>query len=242
LEQNQPFLAIISSLQQAELLLPTIILWRQSENRSPLSTDESGKPKSLLPPCYHAGEIVLENHELLTLTEIIPLAINRFLSFSSPEQRSVATSAAHLDSQKPDTTAPIGKKQGLLAEKLKERLGYLGVYYKRNPQRFLRNLSASEAQKLLAQLQILYQNIVFGYFLKDTSVNQEIDEFVNLAFFADLSVTRVVEIHMNLMDEFSKQLQLEGRSEEILLDYRLTLIDVIAHLCEMYRRSVPRES
>jgi circadian clock protein KaiA len=47
---------------------------------------------------------------------------------------------------------------------------------------------------------------------------------------------------MELMEEFSKQLKLEGRSEEILLDYRLTLIDVIAHLGEMYRRSIPRES
>jgi circadian clock protein KaiA len=44
-----------------------------------------------------------------------------------------------------------------------------------------------------------------------------------------------------LMAEFSDQLKLEGRSEEILLEYRLTLIDIIAHLCEMYRRSVPRE-
>ena len=44
------------------------------------------------------------------------------------------------------------------------------------------------------------------------------------------------------MDEFAIQLRLEGRSEEMLLDYRLTLIDTIAHLCEMYRRSIPRES
>ena len=46
---------------------------------------------------------------------------------------------------------------------------------------------------------------------------------------------------MELMEEFSNQLKLEGRSEDVLLDYRLTLIDIIAHLCEMYRRSVPRE-
>ncbi|MEO1622897.1 MAG: hypothetical protein AAFU53_17930, partial [Cyanobacteria bacterium J06632_3] len=26
-----------------------------------------------------------------------------------------------------------------------------------------------------------------------------------------------------------------------LADYRLTLIDVVAHLCEMYRRSIPRD-
>ncbi|HAA29524.1 MAG TPA: circadian clock protein KaiA, partial [Cyanobacteria bacterium UBA8553] len=55
-------------------------------------------------------------------------------------------------------------------------------------------------------------------------------------------VTQIVEIHMELMDDLSKQLKLEGRSDEILLDYRLTLIDVIAHLCEMYRRSIPRDS
>jgi circadian clock protein KaiA len=46
---------------------------------------------------------------------------------------------------------------------------------------------------------------------------------------------------MELMDALATQLKLEGRSEEILLDYRLTLIDIIAHLCEMYRRSIPRE-
>ena len=46
---------------------------------------------------------------------------------------------------------------------------------------------------------------------------------------------------MELMDEFAQQLKLEGRNEDILLDYRLALIDIVAHLCEMYRRSIPRE-
>jgi circadian clock protein KaiA len=54
-------------------------------------------------------------------------------------------------------------------------------------------------------------------------------------------VSQILEIHMELMDEFSQQLKLEGRSEEILLDYRLALIDILAHLGEMYRRSIPRE-
>ena len=56
-----------------------------------------------------------------------------------------------------------------------------------------------------------------------------------------MSVSQVLEIHMELMDRLAKKLKLEGRSEDILLDYRLTLIDAIAHLCEMYRRSIPRE-
>ena len=84
--------------------------------------------------------------------------------------------------------------------------------------------------------------IFLKYFSQDNSLNNIIDEFVNLCFFSDIPVTKIVEIHMDLMDEFAKQLKLEGRSEEILLDYRLTLIDTIAHLCEMYRRSIPRES
>ena len=83
-------------------------------------------------------------------------------------------------------------------------------------------------------------SIIRGGEIIYTDINQVIDQFVNKAFFADISVSRVLEIHMELMDEFSQQLKLEGRSEEILLDYRLTIIDILAHLGEMYRRSIPR--
>jgi len=115
------------------------------------------------------------------------------------------------------------------------------LYYKRNPQLFLRHLSRTEQQKLLANLKLEYRQIVLKYFSQEKNLNQKIDNFVDKAFFADISVSRIVEIHMELMEEFSKQLKLEGRSEDVLLDYRLTLIDVIAHLGEMYRRSLPRE-
>ena len=85
-----------------------------------------------------------------------------------------------------------------------------------------------------------YREIILNYFDDEPDINQAIDQFVNQAFFADISVSRVLEIHMELMDEFSQQLKLEGRSEEILLDYRLTIIDILAHLGEMYRRCIPR--
>ncbi|WP_429614829.1 hypothetical protein [Synechococcus elongatus] len=91
-------------------------------------------------------------------------------------------------------------------------------------------------------MQTSYREIVLSYFSPNSNLNQSLDNFVNMAFFADVPVTQVVEIHMELMDEFAKKLRVEGRSEDILLDYRLTLIDVIAHLCEMYRRSIPRET
>jgi circadian clock protein KaiA len=44
---------------------------------------------------------------------------------------------------------------------------------------------------------------------------------------------------MDLMDDFAHQLKIEGRNDDILLDYRLPLIDIISHLCEIYRRSIP---
>ncbi|CCH68311.1 Circadian clock protein KaiA [Richelia intracellularis HH01] len=45
---------------------------------------------------------------------------------------------------------------------------------------------------------------------------------------------------MEIMDEFSTQLKLEGRDNETLIDYRLTLVDILAHLCEIYRSSMNR--
>jgi len=179
-------------------------------------------------PIARSGEIVAS----------IDRAIAQFLKLSTPvpvdDQSANVGATAQLTAQ-----SLLQRQQRRLAEKLRERLGYLGVYYKRNSQNFLRNLSPAEKLKFLEQLKLSYRQIVLSYFSEDNAVNNQIDEFVNLAFFADVPVTQVVEIHMELMDEFAKQLKLEGRSEEILLDYRLTLIDAIAHLCEMYRRSIP---
>ncbi|MBW4619783.1 MAG: circadian clock protein KaiA [Cyanosarcina radialis HA8281-LM2] len=129
-----------------------------------------------------------------------------------------------------------------LTEKLKARLGYLGVYYKRDPQDFFRNLSSSEQKSLLEKIKLEYRQIILDYFANNENINQQIDNLVNKLFFTDIAVSQLVEIHMELMDEFAKHLKVEGRSEEILVDYRLTLIDTMAHLCEMYRRSIPRDS
>jgi circadian clock protein KaiA len=129
-----------------------------------------------------------------------------------------------------------------LTEKLKARLGYLGVYYKRDPQYFFRNLSNTEQKSLLEKIKLEYRQIILNYFANNENINQQIDNLVNKLFFTDIAVSQLVEIHMELMDEFAKHLKVEGRSEEILVDYRLTLIDTMAHLCEMYRRSIPRDS
>ena len=46
---------------------------------------------------------------------------------------------------------------------------------------------------------------------------------------------KVVEMHMQLIDGLARELKIQGLDTEYLKDYRLTLIDVIAHLGEMYR-------
>jgi len=130
-----------------------------------------------------------------------------------------------------------------LATKLQERLGYLGVFYKRSPDQFLRNLPPQQKEQQIKQLSDIYRSIVLSYFSKpNADVNSKIDEFTSLAFLADVSMSELLEIHLKLMDDFSKQLKIEGRSDDILADYRITLIDVIAHLCEMYRRSIAKEN
>ena len=190
---------------------------------------------------YHTAEVWLPPEQIAELPAHIELAITQFIHLSATGRSHASATPADVEKDLAAQKFSLTSQQ-TLTKKLKERLGYLGVYYKRNPQNFFRHLSAEEKQELLTQLKTGYREIVLCYFVNDGSLNQRIDDFVNTLFFSDIAVSQVVEIHMELMDEFSKQLKLEGRSEEILLDYRLTLIDTIAHLCEMYRRSIPRES
>ena len=195
------------------------------------------------PAVYHPAEVWLNGDRILDqgIPEI-EVALTRFLQLPiSPVAAPAPKTSTDLENHPGTLERPLTEQQHRLADKLKARLGYLGVYYKRDAKNFLRHLPQSEQHKLLDSLKQEYREIVLVYFSQDESVNQKIDDFVNTAFFADIAVAQIVEIHMELMDAFAKQLRLEGRSDEILLDYRLTLIDTIAHLCEMYRRSIPRE-
>lgn len=243
LQETPDLPSLLQQLQQQEVLFPTVIV--QSDQASPqfISDSSNNSPEAAsLPGAYHATTLSLAMEQLSHIGAVIDQAISKFIQLSladHPSDSPTSTqSVEFLDSR----SLSLKAQQVRLAEKLKERLGYLGVYYKRNPQNFLRHMTQSEREELLRQLKEEYREIILTYFSNEADLNQKIDNFVNVAFFADVPVAQVVEIHMNLMDEFSKQLRLEGRSDEVLQDYRLTLIDTIAHLCEMYRRSIPRES
>lgn len=236
LEENSALPKIVSHLHREAILLPAVLLQTglPAENVVEVDTEDSGPQND---SCYHIAEVRVQDSAQDRVLADIDQAIAQFLQLSK---------ACRLPSIAPDQLVDeniqdnLTTQQQRLSQKLKERLGYLGIFYKRNPQQFFRQFSAEEQADYLATLKQDYRNIILNYFQQGSRVNQEIDDFVTQIFFADISILKILEIHMELMDAFAKKLKLEGRNEDILLDYRLTLIDIMAHLCEMYRRSIPK--
>ncbi|WP_407676136.1 circadian clock protein KaiA [Planktothrix mougeotii] len=244
LEDNSDLLALSQYLHNQSISVPAVIITAQPQLIERLTTlsdssDETPLQGVSSPYFYQCTEVRIGDNQLNQIPAYIDKAISQFITNAITTRLTEQSASGDAPTE---LTNFIIRQQRRLVSKLHERLGYLGVYYKRSPQNFIRNMAPAERQEFIDQLKTKYRQIVLSYFSADQSLNNKIDEYVNLAFFADVPVTRIVEIHMELMDNFSKQLKLEGRSEDVLLDYRLTLIDTIAHLCEMYRRSIPRDS
>ena len=227
--------ALLEQLRKTGILLPTTIIDAESSNpveEEDLTTEPNLNPQN--------AEVTLHLENIEQLDSYIKRSIKKFLNLAPSCSLTDREQQINFNFQN-NSQEFLVLQQRRLAQKLKERLGYLGVYYKRDQQDFYRNATKSEQKEILQELKTEYRYIILCYFDEDPQINQLIDKFVNQAFFLDISVPQILEIHMELMDEFAQQLKLEGRSEEILLDYRLALIDIIAHLCEMYRRSIPRK-
>lgn len=223
---------ILKQLWRSEIVLPTVIV-EVEPNSSKLLTDIA-----VMETIYHRAEIHLYPTQLKEINHYINLAITKFLNLDANSEISCQKNELEIDT----VSNSLVNKQRHLTEKIAEKLGYLGVYYKRNRNDFYSNLSSQEQQKFHEKLSSSYRNILLNYFNEKAQTDKMIDEFVHSSFFADISTSQILEIHMELIDEFSYQLQIEGRNDDILLDYRLPLIDVVAHLCEMYRRSIPGEN
>lgn len=179
----------------------------------------------------HEDEVHLPPDQLEQLSYSLDAAVSRYL------RRGLAGSESSPAGQ--NTETPDRWK---LANRLKGRVGFVGVFYKRDLARFLRNLSEREREELIHSLERTYRDLLLSYFRDPAAANQALESSVNTAFFSDLPITQTVEIHMKLIDGFSKQLKLEGHKNDFLQDYRLALLDVMAHLCEMYRRSIPADA
>ncbi|MFM7547456.1 MAG: circadian clock protein KaiA [Cyanobacteriota bacterium] len=206
----------VQALRDSGLLLPTVVIG-----------DVTGEID------FHVSEVHLPPDQLEQLRYSIDAAVSGFLRQGLEEGAENAPKAG---------SGTEGSERWKLVNRLKGRLGYLGVFYKRDPGRFLRQLPESERDELVRSLERTYRDLLLSYFRDPAAANQALESFVNTAFFCDLPVTKTVEIHINLIDRFAKQLKLEGHKSDFIQDYRLALIDVMAHLCEMYRRSVPPDT
>jgi circadian clock protein KaiA len=95
---------------------------------------------------YHSAELRQQVTTLDNMARSLDLAIAQFLRLGP--SCSLTKSPVFL----PEVLVPDKQlsflllQQRRLAEKLKERLGYLGVFYKRNPRYFLRNLSQTQQE------------------------------------------------------------------------------------------------
>ncbi|WP_429614828.1 hypothetical protein [Synechococcus elongatus] len=86
---------------------------------------------------YHSAELHLGIHQLEQLPYQVDAALAEFL-----RQAPVETIADQVMLMAATHDPELASHQRDLAQRLQERLGYLGVYYKRDPDRFLRNLPA----------------------------------------------------------------------------------------------------
>jgi circadian clock protein KaiA len=129
--------------------------------------------------------------------------------------------------------------QPSINENLKSKYSYAFAESRQKPQQVGQHMTQEvDRQILLQQLKSDYRQILIDYFTTEKGLKEKIDKFINAVFCANIPVPQIIEIHMELIEEFSKNLKLEGRSDEALLDYRLTLIDILAHLCEVYRCAI----
>ena len=231
--------SLFKQLYERGVLLPAIIVGKHEQ----LPSQPQASADGAFPPppntLYHRAEVWLSLAQIDELPAYVEQAIAQFLHLGARCPLPNGASTATTSDNQVQLPSALRSQQQRLAQKLQSKLGYFPADYLRKPQNFYRHLSASEQQALLEQLNSQYCQIILGYFSKNSKTNYQIDDFVEQAFLADLSTSQIIELHMELMDTFAQQLKLEGRSEEILLDYRLTLIEVISHLSEVYRRSIP---
>lgn len=113
----------------------------------------------------------------------------------------------------------------------------MGGDYNREVQQF-QQMPLAKQQAFLQQLKSEYRQILLTYFNRNQATTAKINNFITISFYSNIPIPKLIEIHMELIDEFSKQLKLEGRNDDVLLDYRLTLIDILAHLGETYRAAI----
>lgn len=224
--QDEPdLLKVVEHLYQQGMLFPVVVLKTDSNNFF-----------------EHPSVVEIDISKLSYITEAIEQAIAQFLNL--PIAAAIDTVNAACERSLGENgdlknQSSLGLRQ--LDDEVRDDSCYILGFSKRNQTNFFQQMSPVKQEEFLQQIKADYRYILINYFGTDTIIKQKIDKFINTAFVSNIPVTKIIEIHMEIIDEFSKQLQLEGRNDDLLSDYRLTLIDILAHLCEIYRCSTFKE-
>ncbi|WP_229364845.1 circadian clock protein KaiA [Picosynechococcus sp. NKBG042902] len=152
-KENQDY---FERLTQSGILLPCVFL-------GPTTACELSQ-EDVSEQLYHSAEKYLDFTNLENLSLTIDQAIAQFLHLAPSCALSDKPQDPHHSDPDKTHQAFLLLQQRRLAEKLRERLGYLGVYYKRNPKYFYRSLSPEEQQEFREQFVADYRDIVLSYY------------------------------------------------------------------------------
>jgi circadian clock protein KaiA len=156
LQEEGELLPLFNQLYEQGTLLPIVIFKKVTHELSNYAviTDKPSNVSSVADAnqslgtyLYHPAEVHV-TAQANKMTLLIEQAIARFLTLA-PSCLLPDLSASLDPVTELNTQSFLMLQQRRLAEKLQERLGYLGVYYKRNSQAFFRHLSRTERQEIL---------------------------------------------------------------------------------------------
>ena len=111
---------------------------------------------------YHEAEVHLPQDQLEQVVYSLDAAVSRFLRKGLSAQSESGSESA---------STPLAWR---LPNRRQGRLGYLGVFYKRDPSLFLRNLPEPDHGELRQSLQRGYRDILISYFKDPAAANQAI--------------------------------------------------------------------
>ena len=126
----------LRELSSVGTLLPAIIIELPQSKEEVLN---QGKFKRSVNYCYHSAEICLNFNQIKKTPKAINQAISQFLYLVPScslfdEADPLSAKLGRVDAK--GTFNFLSSQQKRLSDKLKERLGYLGVYYKTEPSIF----------------------------------------------------------------------------------------------------------
>lgn len=175
---------LVNWLHGQVIVLPAVILHTELDEASFNRDVDEPDPSKRSLFTYHTAEFHTTPTQFDLTNDVVEHAIARFIHLS-PNCR-ISDSVEAESAIDPVTQSSLMLQQRRLIDKLKERLGYLGVYYERNPQNFFRRLPQDQQQELLEKLKADYRDIILCYFTNDGTLNHRIDDFINTSFFADM--------------------------------------------------------